>query len=72
MADLRVLLVDDHEVVRMGLRLVLDEMLQRAAARTPGVELRRGALVTRMACGADGVQVTLEDVEEADSAVSLL
>ncbi|RLT45455.1 MAG: DNA-binding response regulator [Chloroflexi bacterium] len=31
MADLRVLLVDDHEVVRMGLRLVLDE--------TPGVRL---------------------------------
>lgn len=31
MADLRVLLVDDHEVVRMGLRLVLEE--------TPGVRL---------------------------------
>ena len=31
MADLRVLLVDDHEVVRMGLRLVLEEM--------PGVRL---------------------------------
>lgn len=31
MADLRVLLVDDHEVVRMGLRLVLED--------TPGVRL---------------------------------
>lgn len=31
MADLRVLLVDDHEVVRMGLRLVLEEV--------PGVRL---------------------------------
>ncbi len=31
MANLRVLLVDDHEVVRMGLRLVLEE--------TPGVRL---------------------------------
>ena len=31
MVDLRVLLVDDHEVVRMGLRLVLDEI--------PGVRL---------------------------------
>lgn len=42
-------------------RLVLDDLLQRAATRTPGVELRRGALVRDLRCDREGAQVTLED-----------